>query len=63
MAQIASPEGITGGDGASMVLIPAGEFLMGTTDDDDMGYTIEFRKEKHEPCAVAIFSVQSFTAV
>ena len=29
-----------------MVLIPVGEFLMGATDDDDMGYTKEFQKEK-----------------
>ena len=34
-----------GNDGASMVLIPAGEFLMGAVDDDDMGYTREFLKE------------------
>ncbi len=37
---------IVGKDGALMVLIPAGEFLMGAVDDDDMGYTREFRKEK-----------------
>ncbi len=29
-----------------MVLIPAGEFLMETPHDDDMGYTTEFQKEK-----------------
>ena len=29
-----------------MVLIPAGEFLMGAVDDDDMGYTNSFREEK-----------------
>lgn len=28
-----------------MVFIPAGEFLMGAVNDDDMGYTGEFRKE------------------
>ena len=37
---------IVGNDRASMVLIPAGEFLMGATDGDDMGYTREFQKEK-----------------
>ena len=35
-----------GKDGVPMVLIPAGEFLMGAVDDDDMGYTREFQKEK-----------------
>lgn len=29
-----------------MVLIPAGEFLMGAVNDDDMGYAREFQKEK-----------------
>ena len=29
-----------------MALIPAGEFLMGAVDDDDMGYTHSFREEK-----------------
>ena len=33
-------------DGGLMVLIPAGEFLMGAVDDDDMGYTKSFREEK-----------------
>ena len=28
-----------------MALIPAGEFLMGAVDDDDMGYTKSFREE------------------
>ena len=28
-----------------MALIPAGEFLMGTVDDDDMGYAQSFREE------------------
>ncbi len=37
---------IVGNDRASMVLIHAGEFLMGATDGDDMGYTREFQKEK-----------------
>lgn len=46
MTQVEAPERITGKNGASMVLIPAGEFLMGTTDDDDMGYSTEFRKEQ-----------------
>ena len=48
MTQVEDPDRITSKDGASMVLIPAGEFLMGTTDDDDMGYTTECRKEKPE---------------
>ena len=46
MIQVKGPERIIGRDGASMVLIPAGGFLMGTTDDDGMGYTTEFQKEK-----------------
>ena len=46
MTQVEASERIKGKDGASMVLIPAGEFLMGTTDNDDMGYRTEFRKEK-----------------
>ena len=35
-----------GVNGGSMVLIPAGEFLMGAVDDDDMGYAKSFREEK-----------------
>lgn len=36
---------IVGKDGESMVLIPAGEFLMGAVDDDDMGYKSSFQEE------------------
>ena len=32
--------------GGLMALIPAGEFLMGAVDDDDMGYTKSFREER-----------------
>ena len=35
-----------GVDGGSIALIPAGEFLMGAVDDDDMGYAKSFREEK-----------------
>ena len=35
-----------GVDGVLMALIPAGEFLMGAVDNDDMGYTTSFREEK-----------------
>ena len=34
------------GDRGLMALIPAGEFLMGAIDDDDMGYASSFREEK-----------------
>ena len=37
---------IAGNDGGLIVLIPAGEFLMGAVDDDDMGYAKSFREEK-----------------
>ncbi len=40
-----------------MVLIPAGEFLMETPDDNDMGCTTEFQKEKpqHVPYLDAFY--------